>query len=320
MCTDCFSVWPPRIVTFSCQCGQVLKCADWRTFRSGFDSDSNRPKKTNSMLYVWRFIVDKKRNGQLLIFCLEIIAVNTWSWHGFASGNSNRLRIGCSKNSIYDYGDCASVGTQMFCCRVVSVMVWGALFHRTRMQYIYYKSNLLVFRQCDGNGLCKICLVDFNGLQAVLQMDYPIRKRFGALECLTIRKKSHQKTSTQCQQCNHSMSSTELKRSCVTVCIFCGNSLFEILLYCCCESVLAEVRKRLWSKAVVVVVEPHVWTLNICCRGSLCLWRNTHELHCALLCCQCNAHTHHIGQFVEMFLTKNQFWRGAALNQRSPKQ
>lgn len=64
----------------------------------------------------------------------------------------------------------------MFCCRVVSVMVWGALFHRTRMQYIYYKSNLLVFRQCDGNGLCKICLVDFNGLQAVLQNGLPHSK------------------------------------------------------------------------------------------------------------------------------------------------
>lgn len=82
------------------------------------------------------------------------------------------------------------------------------------------------------------------------KMDYPIRKRFGALECLTIRKKSHQKTSTQCQQCNHSMSSTELKRSCVTVCIFvatpCLKSYCTVAVNLCWQRCASACEARRW--------------------------------------------------------------------------
>ena len=39
--------------------------------------------------------------------------------------------------------------------------------------------------------------------------------------------------------------------------------------------------------------------------------------HCAV---SAMSNTHHVGQFVQMFLIKNQSWRGAELNQRSRRE
>ena len=62
-------------------------------------------------------------------------------------------------------------------------------FHRTRMQYVDYKSNLLVFRRdAMEMGCAKSVWWTSTDCRQCCKMDSTMRQRFGVLECLTIRK------------------------------------------------------------------------------------------------------------------------------------